>query len=487
MKNNLCVFYRPVWTCGKYNAEKNTAIMYNLLEGNSSFFEEEAAIFVGKLLNYKRDTAINLLPVSEEIGVDINSLVDFAEQLVEMGLLSKKQMRQKEIDNYRKSVVERQIEVGMLNNNLEEYSLNGAEEDYSVSINGWGNVVLELTYRCSEQCIHCYNIGSAHYPSDKNTRGDRQELTFQEYKRVVDELCEQGMFKVCLTGGDPFMSKSTWDLIEYLYEKEVATDIYTNGQALVGQCDRLAKLFPKVVGISVYSAVPNIHDKVTRVEGSFQKTLQVIESLYKLGIHLHIKCCVLNTNFDSYKSIYDLARKYNALPQIEINIRNTLDGNKYASKELRLEESQYEALFSDRNIMPYIDGSSLGKIVPRDFSRNVCRAGINSCTITPEGNVIPCPSFHMHLGNVREMSIREIFVNEPLKKWREISLDDYEECGHHQYCNFCAICPGENLSDTSSPLKASPNKCFMAKKRYAYAVKLDKEAKGKIGALNFQS
>jgi hypothetical protein len=45
MSNNI--FYRPPWTCGKYNAEKHVAIMFNLLSRMSCFFENESADVVG--------------------------------------------------------------------------------------------------------------------------------------------------------------------------------------------------------------------------------------------------------------------------------------------------------------------------------------------------------------------------------------------------------------------------------------------------------
>lgn len=65
------------------------------------------------------------------------------------------------------------------------------------------SVMFELTYRCSEACIHCYNIGATRNNEERSGRAKLIELTLDEYKRVIDELYEQGLVKVCLTGGDP--------------------------------------------------------------------------------------------------------------------------------------------------------------------------------------------------------------------------------------------------------------------------------------------
>lgn len=372
-----------------------------------------------------------------------------------------------------------------LNPNSLKNNQETAEDEYAKTIDGWGSVVFELTYRCNEQCIHCYNEGASHCENETNKRGNRKELSFNDYRNVIDELCEQGMFKACITGGDPFMHPNVWDIIEYLYEKEVSVELYTNGQALTGCCERLSFLYPRIVGISIYSAIAQIHDKITRLPGSYKRSIAVMENLSALGIPLQLKCCVLNLNYDSYKTIYALAEQFNALPQIETNIRNTVDGNQFASNNLRLSDKQYFELFSDKNIPQSIDDCSLGKIAERDYSCNACKAGINSCTLTPEGNIIPCPAFHMILGNVREKHIKEIFTGDKLNWWRSVKLTDYEECGSHDYCGFCAICPGENYSDTNNPLKASENKCFMAKQRYACAVEYSK--KGKLESLKFQA
>ena len=280
------------------------------------------------------------------------------------------------------------------------------------------------------------------------------------------------MFKICLTGGDPFSKSIAWDVIEYCYEREIAVELYTNGYSISRQIERLINLYPRIVGLTIYSPIGEIHDKITRTKGSYDRTISSMSQLSDHGIPLQLKCCVFNINFETYKGVYALAEKYAALPQIEVNIKNTIDGNKYASQHLRLTDEQYEELFKDSNIYPYITSDSLNRLTKRDYSKNACAAGVKSCTLTPEGNLIPCPAFHLVLGNIRNSSIEDIRNSEILTNWSKVTLSNYVDCGSHDYCSFCSICPGDNFSDTGSPLKASDNKCFMAKKRYDYAKKI---------------
>lgn len=476
------IYYRPEWTCASHNEKGQTTIVYNLIEGTSHFFEGASSMVMGAFVSFGRNVAFDLRDVSKSLNIDIDSLNSFAEQLCQIGLLTTKIPTPYDIMQYRKAIAKRNKDNynsdKVMPNGVDviEQGLLGAEEYYAKSLNGgWGNVVFELTYRCSEKCIHCYNIGSTHFDTDIDKRGCRKELTLEEYKRVIDELKEQGMFKICLTGGDPFSKSIVWDILQYLYMKEIAVEIYTNGLSLINQIERISNLYPRIIGLSVYSAKSEVHDKITRTKGSFDKTIHVMDSLSKLGIPLQLKCCVFNANFDTYTSVYELAKHFAALPQIEVNIKNTIDGNKYASQHLRLTDKQYEQLFQDAHIYPFIKDDTLDHLSTRNIKENACKGGISSCTLTPEGDVIPCPAFHLVFGNIRNLTIKEIHNGDVFYKWERIKLSDYKECNQHNYCSFCAICPGDNYSDTGSPLKASENKCFMAKKRWQYANKIYKK------------
>lgn len=112
--------------------------------------------------------------------------------------------------------------------------------------------MLELTYNCSEKCIHCYNAGATRNDCEVSKR-NRDELNFEDYKRIIDELYELGTYKVCLTGVDPFSKPIVWDIIDYLYRKNIAFDIFTNGQSITDKVDKLIGYYPRFIGLSIYS------------------------------------------------------------------------------------------------------------------------------------------------------------------------------------------------------------------------------------------
>ena len=355
------------------------------------------------------------------------------------------------------------------------YDISNAEKQYNEAVEGDAEVtsaMFELTYNCSERCIHCYNPGATRNDGEKSHR-NRTELTLEEYKRVIDEMYELGLYKVCLSGGDPFSKPIVWDIIEYLWRKEIAFDIFTNGQMVFGDVERLLSYYPRLIGISIYSQNEEIHDKITRVPGSLRKSIKFIEGLSEYGMAMNLKCVIMQPNLKTYRSVKDLARKYGAVPQFEVCVAPSNEGDMCAPRKLRLTEEQLYVVLRDDNIPLYVgpEAPNYGG-QPRLMTVNACGAGYSSFCVTPEGNVQVCCSFPASLGNVKDQSMSEILSGTQLHKWQESTLDIYDECGRHDYCGYCNLCPGNNYVENGTPFKAAESNCFIAKVRFNLAQKM---------------
>ena len=141
----------------------------------------------------------------------------------------------------------------------------------------------------------------------------------------VDDVCSiTGLIKVCLSGGDPFSKKNVWELIDYLYRKGLAIDIFTNGQSIVNDIQRLVDYYPRTIGISIYSGVPSVHDYITRIKGSWEKSISVVKQLSSYAVPTNLKCCVMRPNVKSYYMVADIADEYGAVPQFEISLTDSI-------------------------------------------------------------------------------------------------------------------------------------------------------------------
>lgn len=472
------MYYRPYWVCGRYNVNHRVAIMYNLIEGVSYFFEDESAQIIGLILSYKRGNHFLIKDLSINSDIDIESLDEFLSELKSLGLVTEEPITNNMIDSYRKNIS--RIRCEELSHKQEpafeklSMDITSAEMAYTDAVGGITSVMLELTYNCSERCIHCYNPGATRNDSEICMRGDREELTLDDYKRIIDELYDQGVVKVCLSGGDPFSNNNVWKIIDYLYNKDIAVDIYTNGQRLVTKVKQLADYYPRTVAVSIYSGIPEEHDYITRVKGSWNKSISVLKELSQFAVPLNIKCCIMRQNVKTYHLVKNLAQQYGAVPQFEVNITDSIDGDKCASRYLRLTPSAMEIILRDPSIPLYV-GTEVPNYggQPRSMDKNACGAGYNSFCITPEGYLIPCCAYHLAFGNLKEQSLESILNNNKLLlDWQNLRLRDYEECGRYEYCDYCNLCPGNNYAEKGYCTKAGENNCFVAKIRCELAKKL---------------
>lgn len=468
-------YYRPEWTCGRYDADHKAAILYNLIEGMSYYFEDDSAEIVGAILMSSRGTEVNIETVASDTDTDIECMREFFDELMSLSLLTPRAANKDDVENYRRAVCEFRRSVSSTNKKTTSEKLpvatSTAEMDYTARVGGVTSAMLELTYRCSEKCVHCYNVGATRNDNEISHRGDIAELTIEDYKRIIDQLYQQGLIKVCLSGGDPFSCSFVWDIIDYLHQKEIAIDIYTNGQLLVNDVRRLADYYPRLVGVSIYSGEADVHDAITRIKGSWQKSMDVVRQLTELAVTTELKCCVMRPNVKSYWEVADIAKEYGAVAHFEISITDSIEGDKCASKYLRLTPAMLEVVLRDDNIPLYV-----GKEAPnyggqqRDMNENACGAGENTFCITPDGDLMPCCAFHLSFGNLKAQSLIDILTtSKELKKWQHLKLSDYEECGRHSYCDYCNLCAGNNHTEHGTPVKAGENNCYLAKIRHRLA------------------
>lgn len=478
--NHTQSYVRPVWTCGRYNAEKHVAIMYNLIAGYSFFFEKQSADVIGCILSIPRNGEISLSTIAQATQIAEESILDFFGVLEQQGLITASVPTEEGIRHYRDMVYrakEQQVafadkpvkeKLPVATTNAEQMYYDAVDDGHTVC-----SVLMELTYRCSEMCIHCYNPGATRNNTEQSHRADYGEMTMNDYRSVIDEMYDLGLVKVCLSGGDPFSKEFAWDLIDYLYQKGIAFDIFTNGQRIVNDIQRLADYYPRLVGVSIYSGVAKDHDAITRISGSWQRSMQVVEQLSRLAVPMNLKCCVMQPNLHSYYMVADLAKKYHAQPQFELNITESNDGD-VCAKHLRLTEEQLQVVLRDNNVALYV-----GKEAPNygGSKRNpdycTCGAGRNSFCLSPNGDLRACPAFTQVYGNVNQSHIIDILENSStLQEWRTAVLADYTECGKYDYCNYCNLCAGINYTEHGDFRKPAESNCHLAKARYNLAHQL---------------
>src|ERR1700691_3834345 len=122
--------------------------------------------------------------------------------------------------------------------------------DRAVQLNVPLSVQLDLTYRCNEQCIHCY--------LDHHDHG---EMTTTEIKHLLKEMAEAGVFILTFSGGEIFMRKDFFEILECARDLTFCIKLKTNAVLIrEAQAARLCDLGVESIQISIYSHRPEVHD-----------------------------------------------------------------------------------------------------------------------------------------------------------------------------------------------------------------------------------
>ena len=78
---------------------------------------------------------------------------------------------------------------------------------------------------------------------EKSLRNKREEINLNHYRDLISDLNDLGVYKIILTGGDPFVKPKILELIDLISNTNIVFDIYTNGLNALGRVEKVVKIF----------------------------------------------------------------------------------------------------------------------------------------------------------------------------------------------------------------------------------------------------
>jgi radical SAM protein with 4Fe4S-binding SPASM domain len=324
------------------------------------------------------------------------------------------------------------------------------------------NFQIELTSRCNERCVHCY-IPHA------NKLYDIEPSLFYN---VLEQCRDMGVLFVNLSGGEPMMHPCFCDFVKKAKEFDFAIMILTNLTLLNDEIIDVLKSHPLVgVQVSLYSMDPAIHDAVTCLPGSFEKTYNNILKLIENDIPMTISCPLMRTNKDSYPEVIKWAYKHHIKTNTDLILMARYDHTTdNLVNRLDLEEV--------REILGNIIGIDLNyadRILKTDFDKTniydtsedaVCGVGMSEICMVANGNVYPCPGWQNYIvGNLNEQSLLEIWNNSlKLQYLRKLRNKDFPPCKNCEFHSFCDMCMARNFNESpdNDIFAISDNVCKIA-------------------------
>ena len=324
----------------------------------------------------------------------------------------------------------------------------------------------ELTYRCHQRCVHCFN--------PRSTFDESKELTTDEIIATLAELEAMGTYHVTFSGGEVSLHNDFFDIMREAQCRNFAITVFTNGQVSPEWVEELVTFFPQTVGVSLYSANPEIHDATTLCKGSFNNSIRTIEAITKHGIRMTIKCPLMNHTVHGYKELLNLCDRLGGIPQFDFHISPAADGDCSRAIHQILDADILALMFRESRTSLYVDINSPNQgRARRAMDDSVCGAGLSSLSICPDGTVYPCNSLPLPLGNIRDGGIKKIWeTSETLAAWKKMVWNDFNECGLYVECAYCNFCPGMSMLETGDLFGKSKTCCTTAKVRRDVAMNL---------------
>ena len=262
------------------------------------------------------------------------------------------------------------------------------------------------------------------------------------------------------------MHKNLIEIVNYCREKDLKISILSNLISLKDeQIPALKAANLSLIQVSLYSMDPEIHDFITTVKGSWQKTKDAIEKLVAADIPVQISCPIMKANKKGYGKVLDYAKSLKIKAQTDyiMMARSDLDTENLANR-LSLKETEellrtmieHDINYRKETLQQLPISDQIKFDLERFKKQPVCGVGYDNCCITANGDVYPCAGWQDYvLGNVYKQSLQEIWENsERVKELRKITQASFPQCLECEARDYCARCLVRNYNESGGDMFA---------------------------------
>ena len=258
---------------------------------------------------------------------------------------------------------------------------------------------MAVTYRCNNDCAHCYNARERDFP----------ELNTEQWFKIIDQLWELGVPHIVFTGGEATLRNDLAELIQHAENNGQITGLNTNARRLMDMdyVKQLVDAGLDHVQITVESCVPEIHDEMMRTKGAFKQTITGLNNTLATKLYVMTNTTMLRTNVHTIPATLDFLAE-NGIPTVGLNAL-ILSGHGL-TVGTGLHESELQPILDMATRKTAERGQKLIWYTPTQYcqfdptANNLgvkgCTAALYSMCIESNGDVLPCQSYYHSLGNI---------------------------------------------------------------------------------------
>ncbi len=248
-------------------------------------------------------------------------------------------------------------------------------------------IKIEVTHHCNLNCLHCSSDASS-----SNTL----EISKKDCFRILREAISMEVEKVAFSGGEPLLWDGLEEAIEIANKGSLRISVYTSGNVdnISDKVKALTKLGVEKCVFSIFGKSADSHEGITRVSGSFDKTVDALKAAVQAGIRAELHFVPMSNNYSELENIAIIGNELGIscisvlrfVPQgrgqlLRARVLNRLQNLSLKRMIERLRENGYEIRV----------GSPYNFLMLNDQPE--CASGIDRLIIGPDLRIYPCDAF----------------------------------------------------------------------------------------------
>jgi len=308
------------------------------------------------------------------------------------------------------------------------------------------NIQFEITSKCNEKCVHCYN----YWRNKSDTSNKTLNMSLSLFDKCMDEIIRHKVLHLIFTGGEPFLN---FDVLLHGIQRCVANKMSVSCNSnLLNVNDKKIKQL-KEVGLkhiltSLNSHNPATNDFMVSHQGAHKKIVRNIQKMIDSGINISTNMIVSKYNL---LDVYETAKLSHELGVKKIHVTRVVPPS-YICGEMRkdfsFDDKKMEAVFNQidnissdipievKTLIPY----PLCALKDLDKYKNLvgrpCAAGKRAMSIDSEGRGHACWHMTQDFGSIVEEGLDVVW--DKMGEWRSGQLIPVE-C---KKCPYLALCGG---------------------------------------------
>lgn len=308
-------------------------------------------------------------------------------------------------------------------------------------------LVWEITNQCNLKCPHC------------RAYMENPERNTEVEKAVLDNIIENRILSVNLSGGEPLIHPNISRIVKMLSEQRIDVGISTNGWFYKDYAEQLYEAGLSFVQISI-DGPRDVHDSFRGRQGAYDRAVQSIKTAIAMGHYVQMNVTLTAYNLSYVRDNIQLAE---SLGVNRVFFRRVVSAglSKTNLDVVPNKQKYFEALKVILNYKPVtdllisVDDPIIRVLRPTDAHEETlsCSAGITSLGIDSKGNIYPCIFLRESIGNILTDDIGEVWKSsEVLKKLRNREIEICGSCRYKYACGGCRAFSGLYSKDAFCPL-----------------------------------